>query len=909
MGRQTETTALHQVLDRLATGRPQVVEIYGDPGIGKTRLLDELAGLATDRKLALLAARSSEYQQHIPFGVVTEALSGLGSRDELATPQSSDRYRAYRSVREVLIRHAQPPGLALLFDDLHWADEASHDLLEQLLLDMPPVALLVAVAYRDHHVPPGLPAAFTRTRADVTRLALEPLTESDIAELSPDLPVRRLRLVLRASGGNPLYLDALGPVDDATLEVLADQDRADPRDIPGRLHALLDTELRRLDPVQRLVAQAIAIAGDPAELDLVLGIADRPEAEVFPALDALVALGVVHPAGFRFRFRHPLLRMAAYQSAGPAWRICAHRRAELHLRSRGGSLPLRAHHLSRAARYGDTDVAGVLVQAAVETLGTAPADSAVWTRTALRLLPPDADTTTRTDLLLLQADALGRSEGLAESRRILHEVIEHAGPRRWEAVLHCATADRLLGRLDEARALLETELGEAVPAAGRGALTIELAATNLLLDDPQRCIRHATAAVADGLRIGERCQVASGRVLLGMASLRDGDVVAARHRLTEAARLVDGLSDAELREWLSILPMLAWLELHLERYPDADRHLARGLEIAHTSGLARVLPYLYTVRSALAERTGRLDVACSALVDARDASAAIGSTETNGMAGAVELWVTLWHRGPQAALDLADGARPRSRWWAEEADAARVTALLIAGRPTAAATQIAEHLQIGKGGLTNAHWYSSLALAELALGARDEAVKLSEDAVRFADELDVPYQRGITQMAYARVLAGCGQHGQALAQAELAVDWFVTAGAPLHAAMAHGVVAENLAASGDLQRARVEFGLAKSGYAACGATWLLTKVRNSESRLGARTPRPRRAGEAGTVEVLSDREREIAQLVANGMTNREIAARLYLSAKTVEGHLARVFTKLDVKSRVGVAQRLAAAAT
>jgi predicted ATPase len=186
----------------------------------------------------------------------------------------------------------------------------------------------------------------------VTRLALGPLTEADIAELLPDLPARRRRLMLRASGGNPLYVDALDSVDDSTLEVLADQDRADPRDMPGRLHALLATELRWLDPVQRLVAQAIAIAGDPAELDLVLSIAGRPEDEVFPALDALVANGVVHPAGSRFRFRHPLLRLAAYQSAGPAWRIGAHRRAGAHLRSHGGPLPLRAHHLSRAASYG-----------------------------------------------------------------------------------------------------------------------------------------------------------------------------------------------------------------------------------------------------------------------------------------------------------------------------------------------------------------------------------------------------------------------------------------------------------------------------------------------------------------------------------------------------------------------------
>jgi len=144
-------------------------------------------------------------------------------------------------------------------------------------------------------------------------------------------------------------------------------------------------------------------------------------------------------------------------------------------------------------------------------------------------------------------------------------------------------------------------------------------------------------------------------------------------------------------------------------------------------------------------------------------------------------------------------------------------------------------------------------------------------------------------------------------EASVAVRWFTEARAPLYRAMAHDFAAVGLSAAGDLQRARVEFGKAKNGYAACEAGWLLTRVRNSESRLGARAPRPRRPDAVGTVDALSVREREIARLVADGLTNREIAARLFLSAKTVEAHLARMFTKLGVKSRVGVAQRLSGA--
>jgi DNA-binding CsgD family transcriptional regulator len=891
------------------------VEIYGEPGIGKTRLLDELAEHARDRGMALARGRAGEYERNVPFGLIGEVLDGLSSEGDVlfeavATGRAAatERYRLYRSVRQVLTAQARPPGLAVLLDDLHHADEGSHELLEQVLLDMPPARLLIAIAYSGHHVPPGLPSALARTRAEVTRLAPDPLTELDIAELLPHLPIRHRRLLRKVSGGNPLYLKALDETDETTLAALADEDRVDPEDMPRRLQALLMTELRSLDHTQRLVAQAAAIAGDPAELDLVIHIAGRPEDEVFHAMDALVALGVIYNAGAHFRFRHPLVRLAAYQSAGPAWRIGAHRRAEEHLRARDGSLSLRAHHLSRAARYGDADATATLAQAATAALETAPNSAAEWVRTALRLRPEHTEAAGRVDLLLLLAKALSRSDRLVESRAILHDVLQLAGPRRWEAVRYCAVADRLLGRLDEARALLESELALPDSADGRGVLAVELAATNVLLGDADRGARHARDAVADGHSSGDRGQVAAGTTLLGMAALQQADVRTARACLSEAVRLVDGLSDAELREHLGILPPLAWLELHLEHYLDGDRHVARGVEIARSSGRTPVLPYLYIVGSAIAERTGRLELAGSILEDAKDASATIGSSETMAMATAVELATTLWRGGPQAAIELAERGRPRSRWWAEETDVAMANVLLLADRPAAAAAHILVYLgnEPRGSGLTSAHWYSSLALARLALGSREEALDLSEHALQLADTLDLPYHRGIAHLAHARVLAGCGQLPLSVDEAEVAASWFGRARAPLHTAMAHNLAAESLAAAGDLQRARVEFGRAKSGYSACQASWLSARVRNSESRLGARTPRPRRQNAVGTVEMLSSREREIAHLVADGLTNREIAAQLFLSVKTVEAHLARVFTKLGVKSRVGVAQRMSA---
>ncbi|MFC0064573.1 AAA family ATPase [Umezawaea endophytica] len=917
-GRRVEIGKFTEILRRLPHNRPQVVEIHGETGIGKTRLLDELARMAVDHGMELVSGRAGEYERDVPFGMVGEALERLAGVDDdeartvldALSPDlaaglagGAERYRLYRAVRRVVARFAKPPGLVVLLDDLHWADEASLELVEHLLQDMPRVPLLVAVAYRGHHVPPGLPAALARTRADVTRLAPGPLGAEDVAELLPDASERRRGLLLAASGGNPLYLDALARVDDRTVAALADPGHADPDEMPRRLQALLMTELRSLDAVRRLVAQAAAIAGDPAELDLVTSIADAPEDEVFHALDDLVALGVVHVAGSRFRFRHPLVRAAAYQSAGPAWRINGHRRAEEYLRARGGPLPLRAHHLSRAARRGDDDVITTLVEAATAALDNAPAHAVEWTRTALRLLPERAPR--RAEVLLLLARALGLTGRLEESREILHEVLEESGPLRPVAVRFCAVVDRLLGRLDEARALLEAEASG--DPAERGRIVVELAATDLLRGDLPGCAAHARTAVATAA--GDRGQRAAGTTVLGMAALQGAEIAEAREHLADAVRLVDGLSDTELRDHLHVLPPLAWLELHLEHHADSSRHLGRGLSIARANGQTHVLPYLLIVDSALHARAGRLSQARRRAEDARETSALIGSPETSAMANAVELRSALWQRGPEAALPLA-AVRAKSRWWAEEADLFVPVVHLFADRPAQAVEHIAPHVgddPMDVGGLHAVRWCGSLAVAKAHLGSLDEALDLSEHALVLASALDLPFLRGFAHLARSRVLAECGQLPLSVDEAETAAHRFAEAGAPLYRAMAHDVAAVALSAAGDLQRARVEFGRAKTGYAACEASWLLTRVRNSESRLGARAPRPRRPDAVGTVDALSVREREIARLVADGLTNREIAARLFLSAKTVEAHLARMFTKLGVKSRVGVAQRLSGA--
>ncbi len=930
--RDGELSQLAAVLERLPTA--QVVDVHGEPGIGKTRLLDEFAALARARGVEPLVGRGTEYERSVPFSVFAEpftrlavgrpgspelgadAVAALGvvTATAGATPGTSgpERYRLYRTLRLLLTAPARPPGTVLILDDLHWADEASLELLEHLLHE-PHGTLAIAVAYRTGQAPPRLANALARTRTAATRIALAPLLPADVVDLLPEVPPLRRDALYRASGGNPLYLDALGRVDDRTLTSLADPALAGSEHLPHGVQSLLCAELAALDETQRLVTHTLAVAGDPAYLDVVVHVADRSEPEVSRTIDGLVTLGIVRCAGSRFSFRHPLVRAAAYQSAGPAWRIGAHRRAERYLARHGGPLPVRAHHAARAASYGDRAAVATLVEAATASLDSTPATAADWLRAALRILPDDPPED-RVGLLVLLARALGLAGELAESRDILHQILGLSSARRGMAVRFCAVTERLLGRLDESRALLEAELAEPrrLTSDDIGRLEVELAAVHVLRNESADCARTALSVVERGRRDRDAGQQAAGQTLAGVAALHLGDVATARCRLAEASALVDGLTDAQLREHLHLLSPLAWLELNLERYPDGLRHLARGGDIARASGRSHVLPYLLILSSALEARVGRLDRARQCSADATEMSRFIGSAETLAMARAVELRTALWQRGPAPTLALIErflhDGRPKSEWWAELADVVIATVQLMARQPAACVEYIADRCGprlAGVTALSRPQLWGSLAMAKARLGAHQEAAELAGKSLAAADALGLPFQQGLAQQAHSRVLLPADP-ASAIEQARSAMRSFAEAGAPLYVALAREAVAHGLAAAGDRAGARVELGRAKSGYAAASAHWLSLQATHSEARLGAQASRG--AG-TGVLGALSTRELEVAQLAATGLTNREIAQQLFLSPKTVEAHLGRVFTKLDVRSRVGVAQLFAAPPT
>jgi predicted ATPase len=240
VGRARELEVLERTLAAACEGLPRVVALSGEPGIGKTRLLQELACKADSQGCLVLEGRAAEFERELPFGVLLDAcdeylesLDGLRAQRlagdglaELATVFPSlrslvpdavpvalahERYRAHRAVREMLERLAKRQPVVLLLDDLHWADDASIELISHLLRRPPRAGVAVASAYRSGQAPSLLVRAVDSltAQAGLERIELGPLGPDEAERLVQDLDTSQRRLLYRESGGNPFYLKQL----------------------------------------------------------------------------------------------------------------------------------------------------------------------------------------------------------------------------------------------------------------------------------------------------------------------------------------------------------------------------------------------------------------------------------------------------------------------------------------------------------------------------------------------------------------------------------------------------------------------------------------------------------------------------------------------------------------------------
>ncbi|MEJ3747665.1 AAA family ATPase [Actinomycetes bacterium KLBMP 9797] len=902
VGRVTQVRQLDAALAAVAGGRFAVVEISGEPGIGKTRMLHELRLRAAAAGLPVYAGRATEFERSVPFGMYTEALAPL-------LPAAAGAPRIGGAEVRRLLEGAGRPGLVLILDDVHWADEASVELTEYLIRKPLRIPMVVAVAFRGGRAPGRLVAAVAQHGPAAIRMILPALGAADLAPLLPEAPARRRALVLRASRGNPLYVQAVSRLSDEALAALLDDQDPD-ADAGGHILAGLAAEIRGLDPGAQTVAHAAAVVGDHATIDLVAAVAQLPADAVAGALDRLYALGYVDVDGVRCRFRHPLVRAAARSLGGPTSRVAAHARAATHLHTHHGPLPLRAHHTERSAQPGDERAAQTLVEAGRAFAYPAPVQAARWLAAALRILPGTGPLhAQRPAITLLYARTLGLSGHLDRCRAVLADLRAGlAGPVDAElsaqAEAFSAMLARLRGDIEEAAAVLTAQLRRGHPRpVALGRLRLELAALDALRENGAGAMHHAERALAllgaDG---ADRAPLAAAaQSLRAFGALYSGQTGAARRHIADAARLVDAVDDVALRPHLELVGPLSWVETQVGRLPEAGRHLARAREVVDSVGQSAALAYLLVVQSTLNTRMGRLPQAVALAREAAAEAERVGSVEMRAMADAVLIGPLLWTAGPVAAIavarDLAAADRPRARMWRRVGHLHLALALLADGAEQACLDLLAGSPAPWPDALAIAvprHVLRAVALARA--GALPAARAAADEASGLAAEAGLAYETGLAGYARAAVATAGRRLDEAATLAGQAAARLTTAGAPLEAALAHHLAGTAHSRAGRARHGREALHRAETGYRECGATWLLSRMAGE-------------AREAREEPTLTAREREIAELVRLGLTNQEIAARLVLSRRTVESHLRRVFAKLEVRSRTAMLHRITDLAT
>ncbi|GAB3137401.1 LuxR family transcriptional regulator [Micromonospora sonneratiae] len=891
-----------------ASGSARVVVVDGDAGIGKTRLLTEYAHRARRRRTRVLAGRATEFEREVPYGLFLDVLGaatdpGIGPLATLTTcveiasrgpVDRAEQFRTHRRVCSLLAVAAQPAGAVLLFDDVHLADGASIDLLAYILRHPPVGPLVFVLTVRCGQYPQRLTEAIGRADPPPLHLSLSPLSTADVDSWLEVHEAARSRLLEQLAGGNPLYLEILDNLDPASLDALAGGDL--PEVNPGSMvRRAIETDLCCLEQVEREVLQAAAVLGPNLSLDALAHVAEQPTHRTAAALDVLAGRGLLRQVDGRLGFRHPLVRMAAYWLSGPGWRIRAHARAAAYLQG-CGVLPVQlAHHLVHGIRTGDVPGARTLARAASGVLGTAPATSARWLRVALGALPDRVDLVElRAKLRLRYAEALRLSGQLDDARAVLSELADQRSTDRYAAIWKLAGVQRLFGQHARARALLTRELDELDGEDRDGTeLALELAINEMHEGIWSAASSHARTAVRSPIA-QERGILAAAHTVLAACALAGGPLAQAREEITTAATVIDEAEEGDLRDDLGVFAVLAWVEHFVDRREEALRHAERGLRIARRYGRTHLVPHLLTARAVVQSGRGRVGEALDDAVEAQELARAQENAESLSLATAVGLIPLLWQSGPKAVAEVLDRLRltaaPRSTLYRAIAGTHVAEACLAVGDGAGGWSVLTD---MAGGPETTIGPASAVTFALRAVAGEPAIGPPRLDRARTLAG-DVASQLGYVELASAGLALRAGTPPDAIGHALPAVEHFTRAGTPVREGQARLQLAEAYAATGDTASARQQLGTAKQLFTRCGAGWLAQQAGIAQRRLAAQLPRSTGAG------VLSRRERQVAELVAIGLTNQQIGSRLVVSPRTVECHVARIMSKLRVPNRAAV---------
>ncbi|WP_236719228.1 helix-turn-helix transcriptional regulator [Wenjunlia vitaminophila] len=954
-GRSAELGRLEAVLERVAAGGSAVVDVIGDAGIGKSRLLTEFAARARSRGVTVLRGRATERARARAFRPFTDAFADLDQRTlrvfpaladlpaevrgepggasaagevsaagRVGGPAPLDHFGLFRATAAALGR-VTPPGLAVVLDDLHWADTASLDLLDHLVRHPVRAPLLLVVSRRERQSPPAVESVLARgaDAGAVVRIALGPLDGREGLEvLAPDLPAEDAVAIHAASGGYPLYFQILLQALRAGAPPGAP---VPPCGVPvGPGAALLLDELAPLTPLERSVLEAVAVLGGHATTSLLGAVTGADDFRLVAALRQVVGRDLARPApgGHRVELRHPLVRALVLASTDPWRRQELHRRAAAALALTGAPLDERAHHIEQSLTRWDPDAAAVLVEAAERSAASDPTRAARWLDIVLGLLP---DTTQHLDrrcaLMLTQARVLGMTGAVRRSRDLLHRLISLRRPAvdddlRTSAVVLCAFLERHLGRYPAASALLRRELDRrpGPSPVQRTGLVVEWGCCALFANRFPEVREELARTLAEARARGDEAGEAELLTLTAMGEAYEGRVATAGTQVDAAAALVDVVTDGDLITQCESLVRLGWSEVFLERYADAERHAERGVLVARRAGRPFALAHLLLCSAYAHLMTGRVTAALGLADESVAVARALGGGELPGFTRAIRSLVLMHARAPgdpevlAAAEEAAANVGAVDGWWATLARSLLAYAARGAGDPHRVRDVL---LAVGGGRdlprlqpSVRPNLFELLVESALDTGDTADAEYWAARGVEEARRLGLPAQQGAALRGVGLLEAHRGDPAAAARAFTEAAESCARSRATLREAQSLLLGAPQVLAAGDGSRAASMWRRGRRLAVDGGARLLVALAdRTGVEVRGAVDGVP--PGPAGRLAGLTPRERQISELIAEGLSNQAVASRLCLSTRTVESHVARVYRKTGVPSRAALASLIA----
>ena len=912
VGREPELRAVRALLDGLGDG-PRALLVEGDAGIGKTAVWRSALVEAEARGCRVLRCVAEQAEVRLSFVGLADLVGELADEllDELPAPQREaleiallrrahsgrppDPTAVGVGLRSLLVRAAEAGPVVVAVDDVQWLDAATARALAFAVrrLDGHRVGVLVTLRAPSATPDPlGLERGLGAERVRHVRvgpLDLEPLRALIESRLGYEHRRPALLRIAQASAGNPLFAleiaRALGPA--PALEA------GKPLPVPESLRELVAGRVAGLEPEARHALLVAAALSHPT-VELV-------ERASSPAgLVAAEESGLLGVEGDRLVFAHPLYASAVYAAAASG------RRRALHgcLAELVACDEERARHRALAADRPDEGVASALEDAAAAARAHGAWETAGELLEQARALTPEA------------RPYAARSRGV---RAAEHHI--HAGDRpRARALLETILEDAPAGstRSDALRLLAEIRYNEDGFADAAPLLEEALEHTN----DPAlavaieldlcyvRCNRHGDVAGADA---------PADRALAHAARARDrtlmGEALAVRAmidfllgrgidwaKLERAVELEDG--DRPVPLYLRPTAISAVLKLWVARYDEARVELTALRLAAVDSGDESDLAYLLTWLTALEVVSGDLDTA-KALADEAEAHAALAGSEFN----------RAWALSQRATVHAYRGDAEAARADAEVATAicarfeaplpmlwvAAALGVLELSRGDAAAAwtalaPYAEALEARGGGEAFAILLVPAIEALIARGELEQAETRLARLERNAEESDRRWALAESARCRALLLAARGDLPAAHAASERALEHHTRIDVPFERARALLVRGQIARRRKQKKAARESLDAALALFEQTGAEQWAERAREDLGRLGRRRK-----------EDLTASEGRVAQLVAQGLSNKEVAQALFVTVHTVEVHLSRTYAKLGIRSRTQLAGRLAEA--